>query len=129
MPSNFGDANTVVGDTSYLSRVDELSLTKDSDHLTKYNQRHSKSRSNRNDFITLDYAVEERPFFIPIGHDGVIGALNKLDNQLLQVCKQYNRARLFIHCFPQRRREGQDFCPGKFQLAGRAERWFLAKWV
>jgi hypothetical protein len=85
MTSNFGDANTVVGDTSYLKRVDESSLNKHSDHSTKYNRGGSKSRSSPDDFITLDHAVEERPFFIPIGHDGVIGALNKLDNQLLQV--------------------------------------------
>jgi hypothetical protein len=83
MASNFGDAKTVVGDTSYLKRVDEIS-----DHSTKYKQlnaTNSKSRSVQNDFITLDYAIEERPFFIPIGSDGVIGALSKLDNQLKQV--------------------------------------------
>ena len=84
MASNFGDANTVVGDTSYLKPVNETSF----DHSTKYKQRHathSKSRSVQNDFITLDYTIEERPFFIPIGSDGVIGALTKLDNQLQQV--------------------------------------------
>ena len=90
MASNFGDALTVVGDTSYLKRVDE----ENSDHSLKYHHNpryttNSKSRSNRNDFITLDYTIEERPFFIPIGHDGVIGALDKLDKQLLQVFKQY----------------------------------------
>lgn len=82
MASNFGDANTVVGDTSYLKRVDETSLN------PKYKQRHGtdvKSRSVQNDFITSDYAIEERPFLIPIGSDGVIGALTKLDNQLQQV--------------------------------------------
>jgi hypothetical protein len=86
MTSNFGDANTVVGDTSYLKRADETS--KDFDHSTKYKQRHAtnnKSRSVQNDFITLDYAIEERPFFIPIGPEGIIGALTKLDNQLQQV--------------------------------------------
>lgn len=86
MTSNFGDANTVVGDTSYLKRVDE---NRDFDHATKYKQRHgnnTKSRSvHNNDFITLDYSLEERPFFVPIASDGVIGALTKLDNQLLQV--------------------------------------------
>ena len=99
MASNFGDANTVVGDTSYLKRVDEISLNRDSDHLAKYKQRHaanSKSRSAQNDFITLDYAIEERPFFVPIGSEGVIGALNKLDNQLQQVFKWYNGVRLLI---------------------------------
>ena len=89
MASNFGDANTVVGDTSYLKRVDETSSNRDLDHSTKYKQRatNSKSRSVQNDFITVDYTVEERPFFIPIGSEGVIGALSKLDNQLQQVLK------------------------------------------
>lgn len=80
MASNYGDANTVVGDTSYLKRAD------DTDHSTKDKRlAHGKSRSNHNDFITLDYTIDERPFFIPIGPDGVIEALNKLDKQLLQV--------------------------------------------
>ena len=105
MTSNFGDANTVVGDTSYLKRVDETSLNRDFDHSVKYKQRHatnSKSRSVQNDFITLDYAIEERPFFVPIDAGGVIGALNKLDNQLQQVCKWYNGFRLLIvfHTYP-----------------------------
>ena len=88
MASNFGDANTVVGDTSYLKRVDETSSNRDFDHPTKYKQRlasNTKSRSVQNDFITLDHAIEERPFFIPIGSEGVIGALTKLDSQLQQV--------------------------------------------
>lgn len=39
-----------------------------------------------NDFVaTVDYTVEERPFFVPIGKDGVIAALEKLDQQLLKV--------------------------------------------
>ena len=130
MTSNFGDANTVVGDTSYLKRVDETSLTKDSDHSMKHHQtsRHATHSKGRSDFITLDYAVEERPFFVAIGSDGVIGALNKLDDQLLQVIEQYNGFRLLtvLHIC---RQEGQDFCPRKFQLIGRVERWFLAKWV
>lgn len=90
MTSNFGDANTVVGDSSYLKRVDETSLNRDFDHSTKYKQRHatiSKSQSVQNDFITLDYAIEERPFLVAIDSEGVIGALGKLDNQLKQVLK------------------------------------------
>ncbi|KNZ71567.1 hypothetical protein J132_08625 [Termitomyces sp. J132] len=40
-----------------------------------------------NDFIaTTDYTLEERPFFFPIGKDGLIAALEKLDKQLVQVC-------------------------------------------
>jgi hypothetical protein len=91
MTSNFGDANTVVGDSFYLKqdlkRVDETSSNRDFDHSTKYKQRHATNSKSQNDFITLDYGIEERPFLIPIGSDGVIGALSKLDDQLKQVLK------------------------------------------
>lgn len=33
-----------------------------------------------------NYLDATRPFFVPIGKDGVIGALQKLDGQLRQVC-------------------------------------------
>ena len=106
MASNFGgDANTVVGDTSYLKRVEETSLSRDSDYSPKYNRtsRHAangKSRDDHNDFITLDYTIQERPFFIPIGVDGVIGALDKLDKQLLQVFVQYIPKATFVYSSP-----------------------------
>jgi len=45
------------------------------------------------DFLSLD-EIEERPFFIRIGQDGVIGALQKLDKQLVNV-------RIFL-CSPTR---------------------------
>lgn len=123
MTSNFGDANTVVGDTAYLKRVDETSLTKGSDYSTKPSRHpaHGKGRSNPNDFTTLDYALEERPFFIPIDKGGVIAALNKLDKQLLQVLKQYDGFHLLISLHSCRQ-EGPEFCPRKFQLTGRVER-------
>lgn len=39
-----------------------------------------------NDFVrAADYSMEDRQFFVIIGHDGLIGALQKLDAQLQQV--------------------------------------------
>jgi regulator of protease activity HflC (stomatin/prohibitin superfamily) len=113
MTSNFGDANTVVGDTSYLKRVDETSLTKDSDYSTKYNRHaaHGKGRSNPADFITLDYSLEERPFFIPIDKGGVIAALNKLDQQLIQA----GRTRLLSRKVPTDW-TGKEVIPGQMGL-------------
>ena len=125
MASNFGDANTVVGDTSYLKRVDETSPNRDFDHSTKHKHRHAtniKSRSVQNDFITLDYTIEERPFFIPIGPEGVIGALTKLDNQLQQVTYMNIMEFVYLLFAQLSRQEREDFCQGKFQLTGRAER-------
>lgn len=37
----------------------------------------------RNDFMTSDYTLQERPFFVPLGKGGVLEALQKLDRQLL----------------------------------------------
>jgi len=44
----------------------------------------------------MDYTLEERPFFIRIGKDGVIAALEKLDQQLVQVssCHLFHRCSL-----------------------------------
>ena len=84
MASNFGDNSTVVGD---YKRQDET-LTKD-----PFPHKPSTSRTGvtgkgltHNDFTTTDYTLEERPFFVPIKKDGVIGALTKLNKQLVEVC-------------------------------------------
>lgn len=81
MASNFGDNSTVVGD---YKRQDET-LTKD-----PFPPKPSTSRTGKglthNDFTTTDYTLEERPFFVPIKKDGVIGALTKLNKQLVEVC-------------------------------------------
>jgi hypothetical protein len=44
----------------------------------------SKARTVGNDFSTAEFAID-RPFFVPIGKEGVTGALQKLDKQLQQV--------------------------------------------
>lgn len=45
----------------------------------------SKARTVGNDFSTAEFAIEDRPFFVPIGKEGVTSALQKLDKQLQQV--------------------------------------------
>jgi regulator of protease activity HflC (stomatin/prohibitin superfamily) len=43
----------------------------------------SKKKHGDHDFvISSDYSLEERPFFVNIGKDGLIGALQRLDKQL-----------------------------------------------
>ena len=37
------------------------------------------------DFSKAEFALEDRPFFVPIGKEGVTTALQKLDKQLQQV--------------------------------------------
>lgn len=85
MPSTFGDASTVVGDPTYRNNGDEFtkSASLKAQPIRRANI-HGKSPEAVSEFnATMDY--EERPFFVPIGKDGVISALEKLDKQLLQV--------------------------------------------
>ena len=82
-----GDNTTVVAGPSesggkrraYLS--DEHSVSDTTKH-----EKHTTEKQIPNDFVrAADYALEDRQFFVVIGHDGLIGALQKLDKQLLQV--------------------------------------------
>jgi len=81
--SNFGDNATVVGDLSY-KRQDET-FKEPSPHKPSTSRigMIGKGRMH-NEFTSTDYALEERPFFIPIQKDGVIAALNKLNKQLVE---------------------------------------------
>ena len=84
MTSNYGDASTVVGDAPYKRPE---SLGKDSDYPIKPQASRGQAKAApRLEFTTTDYTLEERPFFVPIGKDGVIAALEKLDGQLRAVC-------------------------------------------
>ncbi|KAF9533426.1 hypothetical protein CPB83DRAFT_845240 [Crepidotus variabilis] len=74
MGSNFGDNSTVVGDLPTKSSLKDVKPT-------SY-VKAGPSTPIASDFITTDYALEERPFFIPIGRGGLIAALEKLDVQL-----------------------------------------------
>jgi len=45
----------------------------------------AQARVVEKDFSKIDFAIEDRPFFVPIGKEGVTAALQKLDKQLQQV--------------------------------------------
>jgi hypothetical protein len=93
MSTIFGDNSTVVGDAVHNVNVG----LKPQASFSKYREAspgpkragdgYGKSTQKiGNDFVaTVDYTVEERPFFVPIGKAGVIAALEKLDRQLVQV--------------------------------------------
>ncbi|TFK42936.1 hypothetical protein BDQ12DRAFT_677046 [Crucibulum laeve] len=86
MTSTYGDASTVVGDSSYRP-MDELSATKGKgmDKATGPRRFASGQNAVANGFVAaIDHTVEERPFFVNIGKDGIIAALEKLDKQLLE---------------------------------------------
>ena len=73
MTTAYGIESTVVGDTDYLH--------------PKHPETSKEPRPpKQNNFVdNVDYALKERAFFVPIGKDGVIAALEKLDRQLTQV--------------------------------------------
>ncbi|PPQ64648.1 hypothetical protein CVT26_002738 [Gymnopilus dilepis] len=84
MSSNFGDYSTVVGDP-VDRRADDIPSKASSSpvkaHTSRFQTHTGKSRMS--EFTTVDYTIQDRPFFVPIGKDGVIAALEKLDSQLL----------------------------------------------
>jgi len=79
MTSQFGENSTVTGEIPFKGQ--------DSPTARGFPRGHhgNTDKSRLNEFTTVDYTIEERPFFIPIGKDGVIGALEKLDRQLREV--------------------------------------------
>ncbi|KAG9318383.1 hypothetical protein JVU11DRAFT_474 [Chiua virens] len=84
-------ATTIVGglgSTSVANRK-ELFRERSNDFPTKpYSSTSnalSKVRVVGHDFSKTDYAMEDRPFFVPIGNNGVTAALQKLDKQLQSV--------------------------------------------
>lgn len=81
------DADTVIGGPSYpvkhrgLKKSDPIDESFDSTNST-----HPRKGVSLHDFSkTADYALEERPFFVPVGKDGIIVALEKIDRQLRNV--------------------------------------------
>ncbi len=57
----------------------------------------------------VDYMEEERPFFVKIGKDGLIGALQKLDRQLRNVSEPFSCCCAFVYGFQVRRAAGADW--------------------
>ncbi|KAJ3504254.1 hypothetical protein NLJ89_g8032 [Agrocybe chaxingu] len=115
MTSNFGDASTVVGDSPHR-RSDGPTSSRDPE-FSKPSARFAstsargKSAVPLEEFTTTDYTLKERPFFIPIGKDGVIGALEKLDKQLTAA----GRARILSKKQPTNW-TGKEVTPGQLGL-------------
>jgi hypothetical protein len=84
MPSVFGDNTTVVGQgeahVSFDGNIHDHSSGKGKEKLPLV-----FSGADIDGFISADYSLEERPFFVPIGKDGILAALQKLDRQLKNV--------------------------------------------
>ncbi|KAF9264903.1 hypothetical protein L218DRAFT_212872 [Marasmius fiardii PR-910] len=111
MSTSVADASTVVGDRDVGLMND---FHKSGTHLGVPSSHKSLGKRKTplpSEFATLDYALEDRPFFIPIGKDGVIAALQKLDKQL----KQSGRNRLLSKKTPVTW-TGSELTPGKLGL-------------
>ena len=94
--SSVGDATTVVDghatSASYYGHAGHHNgkpryVGEDSPTLKKPSHRGGAERelSVGNFATAVDYMEEERPFFVKIGKDGLIAALQKLDRQLRNV--------------------------------------------
>jgi hypothetical protein len=78
MSTSVADNTTIVGDREYTRKDDFLKQSASST---------SKGKAPVHDFLSVDdVSMEDRPFFIPIGKDGLIAALQRLDDQLIKVC-------------------------------------------
>lgn len=87
---SIADNTTVVGGPSSVVNGKDLSHHQydflKSDPAESSNSQRPEKRATNDFGRTVDYTMEDRQFFCPIGHDGLIGALQKLDRQLQNVC-------------------------------------------
>jgi len=106
MSFSVGDNSTVVGDATVRKDPRE-------DLFLKEEPRGGKAKQKSvNDFVTADdYTLEDRPFFVTIGKDGLIGALQKLDKQLVD----YNRNKVLSRKVPVNW-IGKEITPGQLGL-------------
>lgn len=83
------DNTTVVG-AGPSSAVNRKDLSHHQDDFSKSQSSSQPDKRAANDFVrTVDYTMEGRQFFVPVGHDGLIGALQKLDRELKDVSENF----------------------------------------
>lgn len=87
MSNHFADASTVVGDDS---REQDFVKPKYKETALPAGSSSGPSRVGKPFVNSIESGLEERPFFVRIGKDGLIAALQKLDQQLADVCVQKN---------------------------------------
>ena len=80
---SIADNTTVVaGPSSAANRRD---LSHHQDDFSKFQSSQPDKRAANNFVRTVDYTLEGRQFFVPVGNDGLIGALQTLDRELQNV--------------------------------------------
>ncbi|KAI0717062.1 hypothetical protein C8Q76DRAFT_617747 [Earliella scabrosa] len=109
--SSVGDATTVVdGSAHYREHTNGHSFKAPIDEVPQKPRRREYA-SPANFATAVDYMEEERPFFVKIGKDGLIAALQKLDRQL--------RASGRVHILSTKKPTdwiGQEVTPGQIGL-------------
>ena len=81
MSTHFADGSTVVGNDDFRDQQESLKPKHKSPLPTT-------ASSTRRVFINdIESELEERPFFVLTGKDGLIAALQKLDRQLREVSR------------------------------------------
>jgi hypothetical protein len=90
--ASIGDNTTVVGGPSSVANRADLKernsprFGNEEDYVKPFSA-DKKAKLPVNDFVrAADYMLDEREFFVSIGKDGLIAALQKLDKQLESVC-------------------------------------------
>jgi hypothetical protein len=89
---SIGDTTVVGGPSSVANRADLKDRNSvprfgnEGDFMKPSSADHKRGKLPVNDFVrAADYMLEEREFFVSIGKDGLIAALQKLDKQLEDV--------------------------------------------
>lgn len=83
MSTLYAEGTTVYGGEAKRKDTREDFLAyKESSSLKPATQPEQKVES----FVDANYTLQDRPFFVVIGKGGVLAALEKLDQQLTQVC-------------------------------------------
>lgn len=117
------DNSTVVGDLDYTLRKGPSENNK----AGKRRLEPESVKSNLESFVlTNDYALEDQPFFVPIGKDGLLAALQKLNKQLVHVSLAIQS---LINDVMLCSRAEPDCSPRKFLQTGLAKKSLLVNWV
>lgn len=86
MSLHFADASTVVGDDNSREQQDFMKPKYKETTAPNPAASSSSKRVGKPFMNDIESGLEERPFFVRIGKDGLIAALQKLDKQLKEVC-------------------------------------------
>lgn len=116
--TSIGDNTTVVGERDAFKR-ERKEYSKDRNYPSSGP---SHAPADKAFLHTVDYTLEERPFFVPIGKGGLIAALQRLDKQLIEVRTLAACSVSILMFLTSFSREEPSSCQARFQSTGSAEK-------